>query len=108
MTPKHKKEEIIATVLVYQNNEFMVDIPSAEYWTNNTEAKFVICFRNRIEKQHFLKIYRKRENFRIDLYVYSRCQMWNIHHTNMTRCQALRDYDDSHILEDIFNGKIPN
>lgn len=69
----------------------MVDIPSVEYWTNNVEAKFVICFRTSFEKKLFLKKYRKSEDFSVDLFVYSRCHVWNIHHTNMVRCQALRD-----------------
>lgn len=85
----------------------MVDIPSVEYWTNNVEARFVICFRTSFEKKLFLKKYRMSEEFRIDYYVYSKCRVYDIHHTNMLSCHALRNYDDTDILGKIFNGEIP-
>lgn len=101
------KEEIKATTLIYKENEYMIDIPKAEYWTNNIEVKFIISFHNSIDKQNFLKEYRKRENLKIDYYIYSKCRVLNIRKTNMVRCYALRKYDDSDILEKIFNGEIP-
>lgn len=84
-----------------------MDIPVAEYWTNNTEVKFVICFHTSIDKQEFLKKYQKGENFRIDFYAYSKCRVWNIKHTNMISCHAIRNYDDTHILQEFFSGEIP-
>lgn len=93
--------------MIYKNIEYSVEIPINEYWTNNVEAKFVISFHNSMDKQVFLKKYRNRGNFRIDFYVYSKCRVWNIKHTNMIGCHAIRHYDDSHILQEIFNGEIP-
>lgn len=68
---------------------------------------FVISFHNGMDKQRFLKKYRNRENFRIDFYMYSKCKIWDIPHTNMVNCHAIRNYDDTHILQEFFSGEIP-
>lgn len=83
-----------------------MDIPVAEYWTNNIEANFIICFRTSIEKHNFLEEYQKKTDFRIDCYIYSKCQISDISDTNMIKCCALRNYDDTHLLEEFFNDKV--
>lgn len=78
-----------------------------EYWTNNTEAKFIISFRNTFEKQSFLKKYRNHEEFSIDFYLYSKCRLWNIEHTHMVRCHAIRNFNDKYVFEEILSKEIP-
>lgn len=55
----------------------------------------------------FLEEYRKKTDFRIDCYVYSECQIRDIADTNMIKCCALRNYDDTHILQEFFSDEIP-
>lgn len=85
---------------MFSDNEFVVDIPEAELWTNGVEAKFIISFRTYFDKKAFLKKYHRNEDIRINCYVYSKCKIQNIHNTNMIRCHALQNYDDTHILQD--------
>lgn len=102
-----KKEEIKATVLIYKNAEYSVEVPSNECWENGIEAIFIISFKTSFEKQRFLKQYQKKDFFHIGLYIYSNCKVRSINHTNMIKCHALKQYDDSNILNDFFNGEIP-
>lgn len=85
----------------------MIDIPKAEYWTNNIEVKFIISFHNSIDKQNFLKEYRKFESFRIEFYLYSKCRITNIKNTNMIICRATRDFNDKFVFDEILSKEIP-
>ena len=44
---------------MFSDNEFVVDIPEAELWTNGVEAKFIISFRTYFDKKAFLKKYHR-------------------------------------------------
>ena len=101
-----KKEEITATIITINNNEFFVEIPSSEFWENNTEAKFIICFQTNTDKRNFLKQSRSCKEFSMNCYRYSKSKVHNLWFTNMVRCRAIKTLDSENILEKFFNDGV--
>lgn len=100
-------EEIKATILSVNNNEFYVEIPRGDFWENGTEAKFIICFSTKADKSAFLEQCKTYKDFELSGYRYSKFRIYNIRFTNMVRCRANKELDTTHILEDFFNGEVP-
>ena len=107
MTPKHKKEEITATIITIENNDYYVDIPKGDFWENSMEAKFIICFQTHMDKHNFLNQCKNNRIFEMNCYKYTDLKVRSVWFSNMVRCRAIKTVDSEHILAKIFNGEIP-
>ncbi len=100
-------EEIEATILSINNTEFHVEIPGSEFWENNTEAKFIICFSRKIDKERFLKQCQSFRKFEMNCYEYTDLKVHSVWFSNMVRCRASKSIDSVHILENFFDDGVP-
>lgn len=107
MTSFFKKEEITATVLVCKKQEYIVDIPYAEYWQNGIDAKFVISFHSRKDMKEFLASFLKTDYFEIGYDKYINCHIKQIWFTNMVHCYATKETNNERVLKEIFGNEIP-
>lgn len=79
----------------------------SEFWENNTEARFVICFMKQSDKIDFLRNCKESKSFSIGYSKYTHCKFRSVLLTNIVRCHAEKSIDNDSVLKEIFSDDIP-